>query len=89
MIYQLPNGRIIEMSLDQYLDLTDEELKDLNGLGNEYSSNVRNPFYKSALGKTTKEKEEIIEVPEEYEPGIDEISKDEIINDEYYHRDDV
>ena len=30
MIYQLPNGRIIEMTLEQYLDLTDDELKDLN-----------------------------------------------------------
>ena len=89
MIYQLPNGRIIEMSLDQYLYLTDEELKDLNGLGNEYSSNVRNPFYKSALGKAVKEKEETPLPEQEYEPGIDEISKDEIINDEYFHRDDV
>ena len=29
MIIQLPNGRIIECSLEQYLSLTDDEYKDL------------------------------------------------------------
>tara|TARA_R100001163_G_C5050480_1_gene187359 strand:- start:1369 stop:1638 length:270 start_codon:yes stop_codon:yes gene_type:complete len=89
MIYQLPNGRIIEMTLEQYLDLTDEELKDLNGLDSSYSSNIKDPFYKSALKKASKEKKEKPEVPEEYEPGIDEIPKEDIINDDYFHRDDT
>ena len=86
MIYQLPNGRIIEMTLEQYLDLTDDELKDLNGLDSSYSSNIKDPFYKSALQKASKEKPEKCE---EYEPGIDEIPKEDIINDEYFHRDDT
>ena len=86
MIYQLPNGRIIEMTLEQYLDLTDDELKDLNGLDSSYSSNIKDPFYKSCLRKASKEKPE---KPEEYEPGIDEIPKEDIINDEYFHRDDT
>tara|TARA_Y100001938_G_C8063792_1_gene418954 strand:+ start:901 stop:1170 length:270 start_codon:yes stop_codon:yes gene_type:complete len=89
MIYQLPNGRIIEMTLEQYLDLTDDELKDLNGLDNSYSSEVKNPFYKSALEKSLKDKIEKPEIPQEYEPGIDEIPKEDIINDEYFHRDDT
>ena len=31
MIYQLPNGRIIEISTEMYFELTDEEIMDLNG----------------------------------------------------------
>ena len=89
MIYQLPNGRIIEMTLEQYLDMTDDELKDLNGLDNSYSSEVKNPFYKSALEKSKTEKAEKPEIQQEYEPGIDEIPKNDIRNDEYFHRDDT
>jgi hypothetical protein len=36
MIIQLPNGRIIECSVEQYLSLSDDEIKDLNGLGGVY-----------------------------------------------------
>ena len=89
MIYQLPNGRIIEMTLEQYLDMTDDELKDLNGLDSSYSSNIKDPFYKSALKKSTKEKKEKPEISQEYEPGIDEIPEEDIRNDEYFHRDDT
>ncbi len=46
MIYQLPNGRIIEMSLEQYLELDDQDFRDLNGLGKEFTSDITNPFYK-------------------------------------------
>ena len=77
------------MTLEQYLDMSDDELKDLNGLDSSYSSNIKNPFYKSALEKCTKEKKEKPEVQQEYEPGIDEIPKEDIRNDEYFHRDDT
>jgi|TARA_R100000329_G_C7482344_1_gene169902 hypothetical protein len=88
MIYQLPNGRIIELTLEQYLDLTDDELKDLNGLDSSYTTDPKGPFYKSILDKAKKEKKDISSSGN-YEPGIDEISKDDIINDEYFHRDDT
>ena len=44
MIYQLPNGRIIEMSLEQYLDLDEQDFRELNGLGKEFTSDITNPF---------------------------------------------
>ena len=88
MIYQLPNGRIIEISLEMYLDLTDDEIKDLNGLNGSYSSETNNPFYKSILkGKQSKE-EDIFDI-EEKEPSLDEIEKIEKMEDKYFHRDDV
>ena len=71
MIYQLPNGRIIELTLDS-----------------SYTTEAKDPFYKSILGKAKKEKKEVSPDKGNYEPGIDEISKTDIRNDEYFHRDD-
>jgi hypothetical protein len=97
MLYQLPNGRVIEMSLEQYLSMTDEELKDLNGLGNEFSSDIINPFYKSSLkdisrGKVEKSTDTIIDGIEylnETEPSLDEISDIDKLLDGYFHSDDI
>ena len=40
MIIQLPNGRIIECSVEQYLSFSAQEIKDLNGLGAAYTKEV-------------------------------------------------
>ena len=53
MIVQLPNGRIIECSLEQYLSLTDQEVQDLNGLSSAYTKEVGNPFYNSFSSTTS------------------------------------
>ena len=45
MILQLPNGRIIELSVEQYLDLNYQDLRELNSLGAAYTSECTNPFY--------------------------------------------
>lgn len=45
MILQLPNGRIIEISVEQYLDMTDQDIQDLNSLGAAYTKDCVNPFY--------------------------------------------
>ena len=93
MIYQLPNGRIIEISTEMYFELTDEEIMDLNGLSSTQTSDITNPFYKSVIKKGTKdakeeEKPEIWDV-EEREPDLDEIKTIEKMDDKYFHRDDV
>jgi len=43
MIYQLPNGRIIKISIETYLRMTDEDLKYLNE-SNIGSVGSDNPF---------------------------------------------
>ena len=90
MIYQLPNGRIIEMSLEQYLDMDDIEIRELNGLGKEYTSEAPNPFYKSSLKGPVrfKKDEPEVEIPER-EPDLDEIKDIEKMDDQYFHRDDT
>ena len=89
MIYQLPNGRVIEMSLDQYLDLDEQDFRELNGLGKEFTSDITNPFYKSAVHSNRKQKPDQIEEWNEREPNLDEIKDIEKMDDEYFHRDDT
>lgn len=47
MIYQLPSGKIIELSLEQYLDMTDEDIEYFiaYNIGNE----IENPFFNASL----------------------------------------
>ena len=91
MIYQLPNGRIIEMSLEQYLELDDQDFRDLNGLGKEFTSDITNPFYKSTLNNNKREKPDQKDVWDlnEREPSLDEIKDIEKMEDYYFHRDDT
>ena len=88
MIIQLPNGRIIECSLEQYLSLSDQEYNDLNGLSSAYTKEVGNPFYNSFSNKTGKEEIPSIEHIEEHEPALDEIEDFEKLDDPYFHSDD-
>ena len=88
MIIQLPNGRIIECSVEQYLSLSDEEIKDLNGLSSAYTKEVGDPFYNKysvATGKADVPQEDI----EEKEPALDEIEAYEKLDDPYFHSDDT
>jgi len=86
MIYQLPNGRTIEISLEQYLELTDVELQELVGLGNQYTMEINDPFYKSFSGNF---KEEGLTLTDDTEPDLDQINSIEKLSDSTFHRDDL
>jgi len=86
MIIQLPNGRIIECSLEQYLSLSDEEYNDLNALSSAYTKEVGNPFYNSFSNSTVPDDQE--EFIHENEPALDEIEAFEKLEDPYFHSDD-
>ena len=88
MIIQLPNGRIIECSLEQYLSLTDEEYNDLNGLSSAYTKEVGDPFY-NRFSKTSVVDVIVSEQIEENEPALDEIEAFEKLDDPYFHSDDI
>jgi hypothetical protein len=47
MLYSLPNGKVIEISVEQYLDITDEELEYLISVN--YGEYVENPFFGSVI----------------------------------------
>jgi hypothetical protein len=89
MIIQLPNGRIIECSLEQYLALSDDDVKDLNGLSASYTKEVGDPFYNEYSNDKNKLDYDFSEDIEEYEPGLDEIETYEKLDDPYFHPDDI
>lgn len=45
MILQLPNGKVIEITLEQYLEMSDSQVQDLVGLSSGYTKEVNNPFH--------------------------------------------
>ena len=47
MNYQLPNGKVIYISIEEYLSLTDEDIQHLIAL--DYGDTVNNPFSGSAV----------------------------------------
>ena len=54
MLYQLSNGKVIYLTIEQYLELTDEDVQYLMSLNaGEYALN---PFTDSAAVENTKEK---------------------------------
>lgn len=94
MIYQLPNGRIIELSVEQFLELDDTEVKELNGLSSAYSLECSNPFYNLYSNGSTLDKAlaDELDEDEEFEPDLfDIISLDplERYEDDYFHPDDI
>lgn len=52
MIYQLPNGRVIHLTIDQYLDLTDEDIQYM--MSANVGDHVNSPWYGSAISKKKK-----------------------------------
>ena len=97
MIIQLPNGRIIECSVEQYLSLSDDEVRELNGLSAGYTKEVSDPFYNS-FSKSVQipvdidddSLEEILdELIIEHEPELHEIEDYEKMEDSDFHSDDI
>lgn len=47
MRYQLPDGTSIELTVEEYLDLSDAELRDL--VASPFREEINDPFYGSAM----------------------------------------
>lgn len=56
MIYQLPNGKIIEISIEEYLDLTDQDIQYLVSLN--AGKYAKSNWHGSAIKKNKRHKEE-------------------------------
>lgn len=61
MILQLTTGRFIEISVEQYLDMTDLDLQYLNSLGSSYTKDNPNPFYGSLNSSNSDEDDSLDE----------------------------
>lgn len=70
MLYQLPNGKVIEISTEQYLEMSDEELEYL--IAYNYGEIMEDPWFGSVLNKKESSAPEppdtiddLIDIPEE------------------------
>lgn len=49
MLYQLPNGKVIEISTEQYFEMSDEELEYL--IAYNYGDVIEDPWFGSVVSK--------------------------------------
>lgn len=54
MLYQLPNGKVVHLSIEEFLDLTDEDIQYLMSI--DYGEHIMDPFTGSAVEDNTREK---------------------------------
>jgi hypothetical protein len=71
MFYQLPNGKVIEISTEQYFEMSDEELEYL--IAYNYGEVLQDPWFGSVLSKHDSSSDEhlevtpdLLEIPDEY-----------------------
>jgi hypothetical protein len=86
--YQLPNGKTIYISIEEYLDLTDQDIQYYMSINAGQS--IQNPWHGSAVKRVEKnyiEEEEDVHDPDPYEDPRDE-DIDEILDDEDLKSDD-
>jgi hypothetical protein len=73
LLYQLPNGKCIEISTEQFVEMTDEELEYL--IAYNYGDVQENPWFGSILSRQPK-----IEDFDELSIDLTEVPIDEKIN---------
>lgn len=71
MLYSLPNGKVIEISVEQYLDMEDEEFEYL--LSINYGEPIEDPFFGSILESKSKP-----QVEDELVPPVDQVIEPDI-----------
>lgn len=62
MIYQLPNGKVIQISVEQYLDLTDEDIQYLCNPSHNHGNYPTSLWFNSSLSKKKKVPQEDVEI---------------------------
>ena len=73
MLYQLPNGKVIEISTEQFVEMTDEELEYL--IAYNYGEVQENPWFGSILNKQVE-----IDIPNDILPDLTDIPDDDKFN---------
>lgn len=65
MLYNLPNGKTIHLSIDEFLTITDDEIQFLVAYG--YGEVINNPRYGSAVNTNEDPEDEELEDAEDRE----------------------
>ena len=69
MYYQLPNGKVIQISIEDYLDMTDQDIQMLMSVN--AGDHIYSPFHGSVIKQTPKKKE-IIDKSIDFSPDDEE-----------------
>jgi hypothetical protein len=77
--YQLSNGKTIYLTMDQYLDLTDEDIQYMISV--DYGDQILNPFADSAIVENVKEKYYDFDYLPDDESDDNSVSDDEPFDD--------
>jgi hypothetical protein len=76
MIYQLPNGKIINISIETYLRMTDEDFKNLSESNVGYSLENTNPFEiceaETVTVELIEEDDDYFDIPDDIDLFLDE-----------------
>lgn len=75
MLYQLPNGKVIEISTEQFIEMSDEELEYL--IAYNYGEIMEDPWFGSVLSKKDKAPSD----PVEPATDLTDIPEDQKISD--------
>jgi hypothetical protein len=75
MLYQLPNGKVITISLEEFLELTDLDIQYLISLN--YGEHITDPFAGSAVDTNSKEKYYDFDYLADDESDINDIISDD------------
>lgn len=72
MFYQLPNGKVIDISTEQYLDMSDEDFEYL--IAYNHGEIIENPWHGSILSKNDRVHDEGLDLPDITDiPEIDKL----------------
>jgi len=79
MLYQLPNGKVIHISIEQFLELSDQDIQYMMSI--DYGEYATNPFTDSAINQNVKEKHYDFDYLADDEDNNETISDDEPFDD--------
>ena len=81
MLIQLANGKCIELSVEEYLRLSDQDLKELESLN--WGEEINDPFAISVLkyGPSKRSETHNEDKDDEIEPDLNDISDEEKLSD--------
>jgi hypothetical protein len=79
MLFQLPNGKTVYLTVEEYLDLTDIDIQYLMSIN--YGESIQNPWHGSSISKSTPKDK----ISDDLDYQDDEISDNFVEFNEFNH----
>ena len=75
MYYQLSNGKVVKLSLEEFLELTDADVQFLMSI--DYGDHIIDPFHGSAVEKTSHKEYDFSFLSSDDDISLDSIASDD------------